>query len=338
MADMTIIRSDSHDAYHNLAFEEYISLHLPEENGYILFLWQNDNAVIIGRNQNAYNECDLEVMKKYNTKLVRRNTGGGAVYHDLGNLNFSVICPKQCYDIRRSAAIIQRAVQSFGIQTEYSGRNDLLADGKKFSGNAYWTNERIGLHHGTILLHTDLDRMEDVLRVPKEKLEPKGIASVRSRVVNLCELCSDITVAKMSERIVHEFVRTYETAGCSNLNIYEGQWAETLADREKLDALVEKYSSESWNLDENIEPGRAGKGYFRWGQCEIRFSAEHDTIQKIRISTDSLFPWDIGNIEKWLRGVSIKRLKEEDAVREACRQTGADIRVLSDIFGLINRN
>lgn len=334
MDDMMIIKSGSFDACFNLAFEEYILDCLTEKSKYILFLWRNDNAVIIGRNQNACNECNLEAMKKYGTRLVRRNTGGGAVYHDLGNLNFSIFCPKECYDIKRSAGVVRRAVGRFGVMAEYSGRNDLLVNGRKFSGNAFLSGDRTGLHHGTILLHTDLIRMEEVLRAPREKLEPRGIASVRSRVINLCEINGNITAEQVGEIMICEFMEEYEHSALCMVG--EKQMGALVEDG-KLDALVKKYSSDVWNLGGSYSYNRTGKGRFSWGQCEIRLLVEQNVVLEIDIETDALVPEDIIRTADWLKGMSLKRLKEEDTLWMACKETGADAGIIRDILGLVNR-
>lgn len=335
MSETLILYSNSQDASYNLALEEYISIYYGGKDKYILFLWQNNNSVIIGRNQNARNECCFDALREYGTKLVRRNTGGGAVYHDMGNLNFSFICPREHYDVRNSIQIIKRAVSAFGIESEYSGRNDLLVNGSKFSGNAFLTNAKIGLHHGTILVNTDFDIMEKVLRVSKEKIEPKGIGSIRSRVINLKSVCPSITVEAVSKAIILEFKKQYaHDKGC--VPVSEEQLFFS-AENDKFKKIVEKYTSESWNLGDNFNYTYVVKDIFSWGICEIRILLEEGIIKRIGICTDSLFPSEIEKIERTLLGKTFVQLQTEGIGRELDHKSEVDNSILKDIVSLINK-
>src|SRR6056297_3762446 len=146
-----IYHSTSFDPWHNLAFEEYL-LNQVEENEVILYLWQNDNTGVIGRNQNAWKECRSELLAEEGGKLARRLSGGGAVYHDLGNLNFTFIMDKDNYNLKKQLKVILEAVRDQGIEAEFSGRNDLVVKSKKFSGNAFYFGSETAYHHGTILV------------------------------------------------------------------------------------------------------------------------------------------------------------------------------------------
>ncbi len=332
MDEILIISSDTYDAYYNLALEEYILSYLTEENRCILFLWQNDNAVIVGRNQNAKNECDFDAMKKYGTKLVRRSTGGGAVFHDLGNLNFSIICPKEMYEVKRSIEVVKKAVSSSGIAAEYSGRNDLLAKGSKFSGNAFLVTKTAGLHHGTILVDTDFNIMEKVLKISKEKLEPKGIDSVRSRVINLKSICPAITIDEVSKNIIYEFQKEYQHDSC---RFIAGNQILSLIDNEKMETILKKYVSEEWNFGKNFNYNCVVQKTFLWGRCEVRLLVCDGVIKRICIYTDALFPDEIEKIEKKLDGASSERLKRENISELVSREIGVDSVILRDIFSLI---
>lgn len=332
MDNNLIIQSNSYDAYSNLALEEYILRYMFQEKKVILLLWQNDNAVIIGRNQNARNECNFEAMKKYGTKLVRRNTGGGAVYHDKGNLNFSILCPIECYDIMRSIEVIRRAIGTLGIVAEYSGRNDLLVKGYKFSGNAFLTNGEMGLHHGTILINSDFKIMEEVLKTPKEKLEPKGIDSIKSRVINLNKLCKFVTVESVSKSIMDEFIREY---GCKDCGLVNAQQVLDEQKSENFHKLVKKYSSEDWNMGYNFNYNYVVKKHFEWGQCEIRLLIKEGIIERNCIYSDSLFPNQISKIEKGLNGLSLEMLKEKNATKIMEKEIKTERYILKDILSLI---
>ncbi len=333
MSEIMIIRSGSYDAYYNLALEEYVLSYLTERDRYILFLWQNDNAVIIGRNQNAKNECNFEEMKKYGTKLARRSTGGGAVFHDMGNLNFSIICPRENYEVKRSIEVVKRAVLMFGVIAEYSGRNDLLVNGSKFSGNAFLTKKTAGLHHGTILVDTDLKIMEKVLKISREKLEPKGIDSVKSRVINLKSVCPVIDVEEISKSIVHEFTKEYEHDICHF--IAEDQVLSLIND-EKLDIIKKKYLSEDWNLGKNFNFNHVAKKVFLWGECEVRLLICDGIIKRSCIYTDFLFPDEIEKVEKKLNGIPCEILKQKNIAEKISWEISVDSAVIKDIFKLIN--
>lgn len=185
---MKYIRLNSVDPYYNLAVEEYLLYNSTDD---IFMLWQNAPTVVIGKNQNAYAEVNVDVAKQKGIKISRRITGGGAVYHDLGNINYTFITSRdkaKVLDYEYFTKPIINALAQLGLNCSLSGRNDLECNGRKFSGNAqFCTDERI-LHHGTILFNTDVSEMGSVLKVDKEKLEFKAVKSHKSRVINLSEM------------------------------------------------------------------------------------------------------------------------------------------------------
>ena len=202
------LESDSFDPYENLALEELL-LESCGRGVCILYLWQNQKTVVIGRNQNAWAECRTEELKQAGGKLARRLSGGGAVFHDLGNLNFTFVVGKEDYHIPRQLEVILRALRRLGIPAEKSGRNDLLAEGKKFSGNAFYEQGDTWYHHGTLMVDVDKDSLTRYLTVSKEKLESKGVASVRSRVANLREFKPDLTVEELKNALVSALEEVY---------------------------------------------------------------------------------------------------------------------------------
>ena len=194
--------------YANLALEEaLLNAVLPGEC--ILYLWQNQNTVVIGRNQNSRRECRVEALERDGGFLARRLSGGGAVFHDLGNLNFTFLVHREDYSVPRQLDVILRAVQALGIQAEKSGRNDLTAGGRKFSGNAFYSSGGRCYHHGTILIDVDAEKMSHYLHVSAGKLQFKGVPSVRSRVVNLVELVPGITVETVRQALTAAFGEVY---------------------------------------------------------------------------------------------------------------------------------
>ena len=190
------LETDNTYPYRNLAMEEYMTNHVPDGTC-ILFLWQNRHTVVIGRNQNCWKECRVNFLEEEGGYLVRRLSGGGAVFHDLGNLNFTFIVRKTDYDVERQLQVILEAVRRLGIQAEKTGRNDITVEGRKFSGNAFYQTGDCCYHHGTLLVHADKENMSRYLNVPREKLASKGVSSVKSRVANLDEFCPGLTVDRV---------------------------------------------------------------------------------------------------------------------------------------------
>ena len=213
------LESPSFDPHFNLALEQYVFNEMPKTNEYFM-LWQNDNAIIVGKHQNTIGEINQEYVKAHNIQVVRRLSGGGAVYHDLGNLNFTFIMDAgdaEDLNFRVFSVPVVKALKRLGITAEQNGRNDITVDGRKFSGNAqYIKNGRI-MHHGTILFNSDLEKVATSLNVSKDKIESKGLKSVRSRVMNLKEyLPEDITLTEfknlikkyMFEEVKNQYVLT----------------------------------------------------------------------------------------------------------------------------------
>ena len=184
---LSYIQLTTTDPAFNLAAEEYVFESLPQDRSYLM-LWQNDHAVIIGKYQNTLAEINLPYAEQHHIRVVRRLSGGGAVYHDLGNLNYTFITDaegSETLNMRLFCEPVVRVLKKLGVNAEINGRNDLTVDGKKFSGNAQYLRHGRIMHHGTILFNSDLSVMSNVLRVNEEKITAKGIRSVRSRVTNL---------------------------------------------------------------------------------------------------------------------------------------------------------
>ena len=197
------------DPYENLAAEQTL-LERVGEGEMILYLWQNARTVVIGRNQNPWKECRTALLAEEGGHLARRLSGGGAVFHDLGNLNFTFLMREEDYDLSRQLSVIERACRSLGIPVERSGRNDLLADGRKFSGNAFYHHQGRAYHHGTLMVDVDLEMVQRYLSPSKAKLAAKGVDSVRSRVVNLKEFVPDLSIERLSEALISAFAAVYD--------------------------------------------------------------------------------------------------------------------------------
>ncbi|MSL24517.1 lipoate--protein ligase LplA, partial [Escherichia coli] len=212
MSTLRLLISDSYDPWFNLAVEECIFRQMPATQR-VLFLWRNADTVVIGRAQNPWKECNTRRMEEDNVRLARRSSGGGAVFHDLGNTCFTFMAGKPEYDKTISTSIVLNALNALGVSAEASGRNDLVvktAEGdRKVSGSAYRETKDRGFHHGTLLLNADLSRLANYLNPDKKKLAAKGITSVRSRVTNLTELLPGITHEQVCEAITEAFFAHY---------------------------------------------------------------------------------------------------------------------------------
>jgi lipoate-protein ligase A len=202
---MLFYRSGSNDPYFNLALEEHI-FGVYGGGAEIFMLWQNDNTIVIGKNQNAAAEINSEYVESNNIKVARRLSGGGAVYHDMGNLNFTFIVPDNGsseLDFGLFCAPVAKTLEGMGITAEFSGRNDITIDGKKFSGNAQYRKNGLVMHHGTIMFSSDLTKVTAALNVSGGKLESKGVKSVRSRVTNICDyLKSGMTLGEFEQALI----------------------------------------------------------------------------------------------------------------------------------------
>ena len=274
-----VIYGDGFDPYTNLALEEHL-LCKTEPDCMILYLWQNAHTVVIGRNQNPWAECRTSLLHKEGGRLARRLSGGGAVYHDTGNLNFTFLCREECYDLQKQLSVIQEACALAGITAEFSGRNDLLAQGRKFSGNAFYHSKGTAYHHGTLLVNTDMDRLSRYLSPPKAKLESKGVASVRSRVVNLKELSPALTCDAMASHMVQAFGTVY--------NCTPEKLTLTDADRQTVQLLRNRYESQDWLFGKPMPFSCQLEGHFPWGHLQLQLQVEGGIIQNAAAYTDAM--------------------------------------------------
>lgn len=271
-----VYESPSHDPYFNLAVEQHLLESVTDSA--ILYLWRNENTVVIGRNQNPWKECATALLAEEGGRLARRLSGGGAVFHDLGNLNFTFLVPQSDYDVPKQTSVIMEAVSSFGIEVELSGRNDILAQGRKFSGNAYYKNGRQAYHHGTILVDVDMDKLNRYLRPSKAKLQSKGVDSVRSRVVNLKELNGQITIPDLKEALKAAFSQVY------------GMQAEPVSglDMTAVAVLTERNRSWDWLYGRKIPFTCTFEERFPWGGVQIGLEVEKGVIRQARVYTDAM--------------------------------------------------
>lgn len=271
-----ILTTNCVDPHRNLALEEALLLSLPEDQA-ILYLWQNRHTVVIGAGQNAFAECRVDLLASEGGTLARRSSGGGAVYHDMGNLNFSFLVPRADYDVSRQLKVILNAVRALGVHAEASGRNDLTAEGRKFSGNAFRILKDGALHHGTLLVNVDMGLIGRFLNVSKDKLQAKGVKSVPARVVNLSELSGDVTVDAMRQAVIDAFSVEY------------GRAAVEPADDIPVDAaLLARYESPEWNFGKPAQGDLTLATRFPWGGVEVNASVESGALRGVTVFTDAM--------------------------------------------------
>ena len=267
------------DPYENLALEEL--LFETQGEGTTFYLWQNERTVVIGRNQNAWRECRVEQLEGEAGKLARRSSGGGAVFHDLGNLNFTFIMPRENYDLVRQLGVIQKAAAMFGIETSFTGRNDLVltSTGEKFSGNAFRFSSNVALHHGTILINADFSRLGRYLAPSQMKLESKGVKSVVSRVTNLGLQNPALTVESMKTVLREAFQEEY--------GAYEPHsW--DLIDQDALNAKREKYASWDWKFGTTPAFNVSFENRFPFGCMELLLNVQNGLVSSCACYTDAM--------------------------------------------------
>ena len=279
----------------NLAIEEWLLFHVPEDEIW-LYLWQNEHTVVLGKNQNAWFECNIKAFEEDGGSLVRRLSGGGCVYHDLGNLNFTFLVRADNYDAARQTKVLQKALLSFGITAEVSGRNDLTVHGCKVSGNAYYRSGDRRYHHGTLLVNVDPSAMGRYLTPNRLKLSAKGVSSVASRVMNLKDEVPDMTIAALQAALRKAFWEEYQT----DRELSESDAADLRDVREALPIpeeellpLIRKYASDEWTL-RSPEPftylsavKRFDEEPFR-GLFQLGLTAKDGIIERAVLFTDSL--------------------------------------------------
>lgn len=317
MTSIALYESDSFDPHYNLAVEQYLLE--SAEDTCILYLWQNENTVVIGRNQNPWKECRTTLLAEEGGHLARRLSGGGAVFHDLGNLNFTFLMPQADYDLERQLTVIQEAVRSLGIPAEKSGRNDILTGGRKFSGNAFYKNGKQAYHHGTLMVDVDYEKLSRYLNPSKAKLQSKGVDSVRSRVVNLKELNPELTIAQLKDALKKAFCEVYA------LPLHT---IETL-DAHRIEELTLRNRSWDWNYGQKLPFSFECEGRFPWGGLHMQLQIENGVIQQAKVYSDSM-DWELApELEQRLQGCRFDR----DVLRSRLADSG--IAAAEDIYQLL---
>lgn len=298
---MKFLLLHSTDPYHNLAVEEYV-FEKTQDNVFIL--WQNDKTVVIGKNQNINCELDFDFVKENGIKVARRITGGGAVYHDLGNLNYSFISStgKEGIDFAYFTKPIIEALTALGVDARLSGRNDIEVEGKKISGNAQYSKNGRTLHHGTLLFDTDLSVLSSALHVDEEKFKSKAIKSTRSRVTNLKSL--------IPIKDINEFI---DYLCCYIINKYSPEIISEPNDKYILE-LEQRNKTEEWLFTKSSYLSAftvRKKKKFDFGIVDIELSMNGDIISDIKIFGDFFGTKNIDELCASLIGSDINSVDEK---------------------------
>lgn len=326
---MLLINNDNTNPYFNFALEEYL---LKKTDKDLFRLWMCDPCISVGKNQNTISEINSDYVRKNSIPIVRRQSGGGAVFHDLGNLNFTFIsCNNNSFsDFKRFTQPIIDLLKTLGINAEFSGRNDLLIDGKKFSGNAQYNYKNKVIHHGTLLFSSQISNLSNALKVKPIKLESKGIKSVKSRVTNISEhLDKPMNISEFRDSVMNYVF---------SLNSNNSYFNLTEKDIENVNKLSkEKYSTWEWNFGNSPNYSLVNELRYIGGTLEFHLNVSKGFITDIKFFGDFFGKKDISNVEDLLIGVK----HEEESLKEKLNNIniddyflGSDVNVLvSGILG-----
>lgn len=305
---MIYVKNDSNNPHFNLALEEYFLKDFEGEEYFIL--WQNEPTIVIGRNQNTIEEINKAYVEENNINVVRRLSGGGAVYHDLGNLNFTFIVKADKSNInnfKKFTDSIVASLEKIGVKAEFTGRNDITIDGKKFSGNSqYYYKDRL-LHHGTILFNSDLSVVQKALQVKMDKIESKGIKSVRSRVTNVYPYLEEKVSVNEFKEILLRSIFEYKDVPYKEYELYQN-------DIDKIQALAdERYSTWNWTYGESPEFNIEKSKRYPFGLLNIKLDVKEGKIKTMSIYGDFFANKDLSKLQEAFIGVKF----EEDNVGKA---------------------
>lgn len=309
MAMLFIDNKGITDPRMNLAIEEYCLKNLDINETYLLF-YINEPSIIIGKNQNTVEEINTEYVEANHIHVVRRLSGGGAVYHDLGNLNFSFITKddgESFHNFRKFTEPVIDALKKLGVEAELSGRNDIVVNGRKISGNAQFSTKGRMFSHGTLLLDSEIENVVSALRVKKDKIESKGIKSIRSRVANISEFLSDkITIEEFRTLLLQGIF-----GGLDEIKEYvltEEDWANI----QKLSQA--RYQNWDWNYGKSPKFNIKHSHRFPVGQVDLRLEVNKGKIDQIKIYGDFFGVGDVSDIEDKLAGVRYEKEEIEQAL------------------------
>ncbi|WP_159561018.1 lipoate--protein ligase [Streptococcus halichoeri] len=323
---MKYIVNNSHNPAYNVALEAYAFRELVDEDE-LFILWINEPAIIIGKHQNTIQEINKEYIEEHGIHVVRRLSGGGAVYHDLNNLNYTIISNKSeegGFDFKTFSQPVIATLADLGVKAEFTGRNDLEINGKKFCGNAQAYYKGRMMHHGCLLFDVDMTVLGDALKVSKDKIESKGIKSVRSRVTNILdELPEKITVEEFSDRLLAKMKETYP-----DMEEY------VLSDAElaKVQASAEQqFGNWDWTYGQAPEYTIERNVRYAAGKITTFANVQQSLIKNIKIYGDFFGIKDVKDIEELLVGCKynyqdvLERLKTIDTTKYFSRMTVEEV-------------
>src|SRR5699024_6114490 len=294
----------------NLAIEEYILRTMEIEEDLYLLYYINEPSIIIGKNQNTVEEIDTDFVEKNGIKVVRRLSGGGAVYHDLGNLNYSFITKddgESFRNFKKFTEPVVKALQKIGVNAELIGRNDLLVDGRKISGNAQFATQGRMFSHGTLMFDTEIEKVVSALRVRKDKIESKGIKSIMSRVANIAEFLDDeMTIEDLRMEILKSIFEGEENIQYKEL---------TDEDWENIHALSkERYANWDWNYGKSPKFNMQHSHRFPVGSIDVRLQVSKGVIEDVAIFGDFFGIGEIEKVQAALRGITYNKQSIEEAL------------------------
>jgi lipoate-protein ligase A len=275
-----LVVSEATNPWFNLAYEEQL-VNTVEPDEIILYLWQNAHTVVIGKHQNPWREVRVDLLEEEGGKLARRLSGGGAVYHDLGNLNFTFVMHKKHENLEKQLSVLLGAVRQLDIEAYFSGRNDLLVGEQKFSGNAFYHGKDNYYHHGTLLVDVDLEHLGKYLNASVKKLNAKGVTSVKSRVVNLKTINPEITIPSLMASLEASFVATYGPIDHKEY-ISEATISGTAISR------YEHYASWDWRYGKTPSFDAVFEEKFQWGEIALNFKTEKGSVSEVGIFSDAM--------------------------------------------------
>lgn len=310
---MIYIESSSRNPYYNLALEEYVFEKMDRSQSYFM-LWQNENTIVVGKYQNTAEEVNREFADAQGIRVVRRLSGGGAVYHDLGNLNFTFITDREGIekiDFQVFTKPVLQALNELGVHAEFTGRNDLVLDGQKFSGNSQYMKQGRVLHHGCIMLDSNLDKVKDALRVREAKFTSKSVKSVRSRVTTINEHAPrKITMEEFKDALKKQVFAENDIT----------EYTLTPADEAAIQRLMhDKYETWAWNYGFTKAYSIRREQKFDSGLVTADMDVQHGRIKEIRFSGDFFGSGDLSALEQSLIGVPL-----DDHLAEALKERGIE--------------
>ena len=308
---MKYIINENNNPRYNLALEEYVLKNL---DGEYFFLWQNEPTIVIGKHQNTISEINLDYVEKKGIHVVRRMSGGGAVYHDLGNINFSFIQEKKDladFDFSFFTRPIVDLLGELGIKAEFNSRNDLAIDGKKFSGNAQYIFKKKILHHGTLLFNSEMEELVNSLKVSKDKIESKGLKSIKSRVANIKDyIGEDSKIKEVSDFKVALFEHMK-----NRMEEFE-EYVLTENDKKEIEKLKkEKYDKWEWNYGESPEADIHRQRKYTAGKVESYIKLKDGLIENIKLYGDFFSSREIEDLENGLKGKKYMKSEIEEYLK-----------------------